>query len=191
MVYRCDRQDSNGEKSIDSLLDRCHIWLENFLKKVGDSGLEVSKRDTDNLYIGSEMMVYCYRDMPRSAEKAYAFEHPLAINDLLLDAYNGIYRIKNANRYHEYKITAPKEFTDCFRKNYLEIFHTSFFHDTEELGIFPVESIKKFYDGLKMKGKDIASNVEFMSLPKAANDTVISSRLKFLKSCPVPLYCKI
>lgn len=191
MVGVCNKNYVSRGRSIDDLLDISNSWVDRFVIKVQDSGFSLSKKDKSNLYFSTAMMVYRYRDMERTAEKAYAFQHPLAINDLLLDAYNGVYRSKEPEKTAANKIIPPPEFISCFRDNYLEIFHTSFFHDAKELGIFPVEGIRDFYDGLEMDGKKIARNVELMSLPKGASSDVISSRLEILRRHPVPLYCKI
>jgi hypothetical protein len=187
----CYKNYVERKRSIDDLLDISNSWVDRFVVKVQNSGLALSDRDKSNLYFGAEMMVYCYKDMERTVEKAYAFQHPLAINDLLLDAYNGIYRREYMGKTQSNKIIPPAEFISCFRDNYLEIFHTSFFHDAKELGIFPLEGIRNFYDGLKMDGKKIAHNVGFMSLPKAADSSIISSHMKVLRRHPIPLYCKI
>ena len=199
MVYLCNKKDSNRDYSLDSLLDICNSWVDRFSKKLVSSGLNPSERGLRNLYFGAEMIVYCYRDMERSSEKAYAFEHPLAINDLLLDTYNHIYKEKVADSkgIKVHKIRPPADFISCYRNNYFKISHTAFFHDAIELKLIDNDAnasarfISGLYNGLEMDGDEISSYVSMMSLPKAADDYTIKKYLDRLEKHPIPFFVKI
>jgi hypothetical protein len=188
----CNRRESNSNinTSMADLLDICNTRMERFIGKIQDSGLSLSGRDKSNLYLGAEMMVYCYRDKERNAEKAYAFEHPLDMNDILLDAYNSIYIGKEGGKPVVHQIVPSHEFISCFRNHYLDMFHDNFFHDTIELGISTADFIRRFYEGLGMNGKSTAKNVISMTVPKGAPEEVIRKKLDALKDNPVTKYSK-
>jgi len=178
--------------SIDTLEGIAEYMTKRLVYRVRESGLPLSTVDEQNLYSAARNMVYFYEDKGRLFEDAFAFQHPANINDLLLDLYNRRYRgFDRKGDPKEFRINPPAVFRECFRENFIELFHTNFFHDFKELGFMAPEDIKRFYEGIGMDGSKISSNVEMMSLPSDAEDRVIEDYLDVLEQHPVPLYAKI
>jgi len=69
----CNKPVVNRGSSLDNLLGVSNSWVKDFSKKIFYSDLKLSEKDLNNLYLGAEMMVYCYKDMKRASEDAYAF----------------------------------------------------------------------------------------------------------------------